>query len=160
MENEIKIDLGCGRMKGDGFIGVDIIQLFDGHNKEMVDVVLDIEKDAWPWADDSVTEIRAYSVLEHLDDLKRVLNECWRVLKPGAVLRGSVPICGTHSHWKDPTHKRCFVNATFDYFTGKSDWNPGAPGHPRYAYYGFKAWDMVEISDDGEIIQFVMKPQK
>lgn len=156
----IRLDIGCGRMKSDGCIGIDKTQCIDGNGTKIVDIVLDMEKDDLPYADGTVSEVYANSFLEHVDNLLHVMNECWRVLEPGGIFRGSVPVCGTDSHWKDPTHRRCFVKDTFSYFSGKSLWKEGSPSHPKYADYGFLAWDMLELKQIGDILYFKMKPQK
>lgn len=156
-----KIDLGCGRMKAHEHIGIDLVQCVDQSGKEIVDILMDFSKDPLPFDDSTVDEIKASSVLEHVDDFRFVLNECWRVLKPEGFIHGSVPVCGSVPHWQDPTHKRCFIKQTFGYFTGESLWKPGAPGHPKYADYGFNAWDLVgELFESRGVINFKMKPRK
>lgn len=163
MENKvIKLDLGCGRKKRDGFLGIDLVQFKDSRGENIVDYVFDIEHEPWPFEDNSVEEIQADNVLEHLDNLKYVLNQCHRVLKPGGVLIGMVPIAGSKNDFKDPTHRRHFNTQTFDYFTGRSEWNPGKPSHPRYADYGFLAWEYkrpLEVTDT-DMINFILTPQK
>ena len=60
---------------------------------EIVDFVGDV-CDMSQFADDSVNEIYACHVLEHLSyagPLQKALRECQRVLKPGGVFRFSVP---------------------------------------------------------------------
>jgi SAM-dependent methyltransferase len=163
MENGIKIDIGCGRNKPDGFIGIDIVQIIDGKNKKKVDIVMDIEKEALPFDDNSAIEIRAMNVLEHIADLKFVMNEFWRVLSPKGKFYGLVPIAGSNSDFKDPTHVRHFVKGTFDYFTGTNLAFPDQPSHPRYANYGFKPWNRIEITETHEgdhLIKFELTPRK
>lgn len=163
MPDTIKIDLGCGRRKADGFIGIDKVQIVDGKGVSIVDVVMDVSKDPLPYEDGTVDEILADSVLEHVDNFLFVINECYRVLKPGGILRGTVPVCGSKSHWKDPTHQRCFIEETFSYFTGNVDWAEAHPSRPKYAEYGIKPWNLVEElrrTNNGEIIAFKMTPQK
>jgi len=54
---------------------------------------MDLRKHDWPWADESVDGIASHHCFEHFDavDLQEVLRECYRILKPGGVLRCSVP---------------------------------------------------------------------
>lgn len=47
--------------------------------------------EALPYDDDSIDVITSYDVLEHVRDVKRVLDECHRVLKPGGVLFAVFP---------------------------------------------------------------------
>lgn len=97
----LKLDLGCGPNKREGFIGVDERQ-FDGK----VDVVTDLRK-KWPWKDDSVDEVVASHFLEHLDGMERVhfVNELYRVLKVGAKAQIVTPHWAAARAYGDLTHK-------------------------------------------------------
>lgn len=57
----VKLDIGCGANKQEGFIGMDIRQL-DG-----VDIVHNIEQYPWPFPDESVSLSVASHVLEHIN---------------------------------------------------------------------------------------------
>ncbi len=159
---ELKIDLGCGRMRKPGYIGIDIMPYVDGKGTQVVDIVRDVEKQGLPFCDNSADSIIANSVLEHFVDLEFVLNECWRVLKPGGILEGTVPMAGTDGAWRDPTHRRFFTESTFDYFTGVNLAKPELPAHPRYARYGFYPWNRIEVvrPNNNGCINFKMTPRK
>lgn len=60
--------------------------------------------------------IRCHQVLEHLREVIPLMNDCFEVLKPGAIMEISVPLAGTDPFWQDPTHVRGFIRRTFDYF--------------------------------------------
>ena len=94
----IKIDLGCGANKKEGFIGIDI------YNEKGVDIVLDLNNSKLPFEDNSVEEIYSSHFFEHVDSVENTLSECVRVLKKGGKLRIIVP------HYSNPysyhfTHK-------------------------------------------------------
>lgn len=100
-ESSLKIDLGCGPRKKEGFIGCDLIK-FKG-----VDKVFDIGKVKWPFKDSSVDEVYASHFLEHLTAVERIhfVNELQRVLKKGATATIVVPHwCSTRAYG-DPTHQ-------------------------------------------------------
>jgi len=158
----LKISIGCGRLRDAGFIGVDITQYIDGKGNECVDIVRDIEKHGLPFCDNSAIEIKADNILEHIGDLEFVLNECWRVLKPDGVLYGTVPTAGSNGSFRDPTHKRFFLVDTFEYFCGVSEANPELPKKPKYARYGFMPWNKIEVirPDDNGSIKFKLSPRK
>jgi predicted SAM-dependent methyltransferase len=80
----VKLNLGAGIHRPKGYHTVDL------HH---ADTVMSVADFPWPWADDSVSEILASHVLEHVDRHAAiaVLAECWRVLRPGGVLRLAVP---------------------------------------------------------------------
>lgn len=65
------------------------------------------------FADSSVDEVYASHVLEHLgfrEELPRALKEIWRVLKPGGILKISVPdfdtLCYLVTHQKVPKEQK------------------------------------------------------
>lgn len=64
----------------------------------------------------SVEGIRCHQVLEHLREVIPLMNDCYKVLKPGGIMEISVPLAGTDAFWQDPTHVRGFIRRTFDYF--------------------------------------------
>lgn len=101
MSESIKLDIGCGKSKQAGFVGVDSIAF------DVVDHVLDVRQTPWPWADESVDEIYTSHFVEHLEREEWVpfFNECYRVLKKGAKLRMIVPHWSHDCAWGDPTHK-------------------------------------------------------
>lgn len=110
----LKLDIGCGDNKMDGHIGMDIFKA------PGVDVVHDMRKFPWPFEDNTFTLISASHVLEHIprEDLMfvKVMNECWRVLKPDGQMRIASPYGGSTLFWADPTHVNGMVPQTFHYF--------------------------------------------
>jgi len=78
----MRLNLGCGNKKIDGFIGVDI---------KDADVVADIRK--LPYEDNSVDEIMAIHVCEHFykHEILSVLKEWKRVLKPDGIMVLELP---------------------------------------------------------------------
>ena len=81
----MKLNLGCGSTEIEGHIGIDIIDY--GHN-----IVRDLRRGI-PFFDESMVEITAKHFLEHLeqDDVIFMIDECWRVLRPGGKLIIEVP---------------------------------------------------------------------
>jgi len=111
----ILLDIGCGTNKqGPGWVGIDQKQYGD------VDIVWDIEKTPWPLKDESVLVATASHVLEHIDPHKgvfiNVMDEIWRVLKPGCQFAFVVPYAGSPGFWQDPTHCNGISEATMYYF--------------------------------------------
>ena len=159
MENEIKLNLGSGYKPKKNYINIDCVQLVDPKIGNMVDLILDLEKDKLPFEDNSVDEILAENILEHIENLKLLMNECNRVLKPDRKLIGIVPIAGSNASFKDPTHKRFFVLDTFTYFIGEHTHFKNKPSRPKYADYGFIAWDYDYIKKDEneDLINFSLK---
>lgn len=97
----VKLDLGCGTKKLDGFHGVDV-RAFPG-----VDTVLNLGTQPWPWEDGSVDEAHSSHTVEHLTWPERVhfFNELGRVLKQGGTAKIIVPHWNSARFYGDPTHK-------------------------------------------------------
>lgn len=137
MSDVIRLNLGCADRIYTGFIGVDI------HPGPAVDQVADLAG-PWPWETDSITEVMALDVCEHIGDCDHVsqwgcsrchrhrepflltrhplgrihfMNELWRVLKPGGLARIETPNASHGSGFvQDPTHVMPYCLSTFRYF--------------------------------------------
>jgi SAM-dependent methyltransferase len=158
---QIKINLGCGRQRKYGYIGIDQIQYVDKKSNEMVDRIVDIEKSKLPFEDDRIDEILADNIFEHLGDgFIHALNECHRVLRPTGKLVGTVPLAGTKEDFQDITHKRHFIEESFGYLTGKNKAMDNRPSHPRYADYGVLPWKKNELFVKNNLIYFNLSPKK
>lgn len=88
----IVVDVGCGNRKKAGRIGIDRVDL------EGVDIVADLEQGLQFFPDASVDEIHCRSVLEHVEDMKGLLGEMLRVLKP----QGQAHIFGRITRIRSP----------------------------------------------------------
>lgn len=118
----MKLDLGCGSRKQDGFTGVDAIA-FEG-----VDIVADLRKD-WSFAEDnSVDEAYCSHFVEHLTGLERVhfCNELYRVLKPGAKATLIAPHWSSCRAYGDFTHQWPPISEFWFYYLSK-EWRLGDP---------------------------------
>lgn len=108
-----KINLGGGQHKKEGFTTIDI------RTYPEVDIVADLEKGI-PLPNDSVEEVLALSILEHINDTCFVMEEIYRVCKKDAVVTITVPYVKSTAAFKDPTHRRFFCEKTFEYFDKRS----------------------------------------
>jgi SAM-dependent methyltransferase len=119
----VKLDIGCGKNKREGFIGVDQFPM------ENVDIVLDVVKDTWPWADGEVEEIHCSHFIEHLSAKDRVvfMNNAYRVLKPEGKITIIVPHWASNRAYGDFTHQWPPVSEMWFFYLNK-DWrNANAP---------------------------------
>lgn len=110
----MKLNLGCGERKVEGFIGVDKIKT------KAVDKVWDLNVFPYPFSDNSVAEVFMDNVLEHLEDVILTMEEIYRISKPGAKIKINVPYFKSNSAFTDPTHKHFFTENSFKYFDKKS----------------------------------------
>lgn len=93
--------MGSGRTRYDGFLNCDHDSNCDA------DYVFDAERDIWPFDDNTVDEIRAYHILEHMGDgYFHFLKEMYRVCKHLAVIDIKVPHHRHDNFYHDPTHCR------------------------------------------------------
>ena len=92
----MKVDIGCGRNKAPGFVGLDI-GAYEG-----VDIICDVRQGI-PLPDKSVDELRAINMLEHLHEVQVLLDEIVRVCKPGAPIFFQVPDV-QHERFHMPMH--------------------------------------------------------
>jgi SAM-dependent methyltransferase len=86
----LKIDLGCGNAKREGFLGLDN---FPG---EQVDHVLDLTADRFPFDDDSVDAVFSAHFLEHIEEPNHVFAEIGRVCRDGASIEFWTPYAWTN----------------------------------------------------------------
>ena len=105
----LKIDLGGGFNKPDGYLSLDI---------KNGDIEGDLNK-KWQLEDNSVGVIRAHDIFEHLKDKQHVMSECWRVLADGGFLMVQVPSTSGKGAFQDPTHISYWNNNSFWYWTRK-----------------------------------------
>ncbi len=81
----LKIELGCGGAKREGFIGLDWVSAPD------VDFVLDLTKDRLPFADKTVDHVFSAHFLEHIPAPNHVFEEIARVCRDGAKIEFWTP---------------------------------------------------------------------
>lgn len=107
------LDLGCGSNKYPGSIGVD-----RNRSEKDADVIVDVETTPLPFPDNYFDEVRCNQFLEHVRNIYVVMDETYRVLKPGGSFYITVPYYTSIHQSQDPTHVRAFSEATFDPNTG------------------------------------------
>lgn len=105
-----KLHLGCGHLIKEGWVNHDLVAL------PGVDVVHDLRVFPWPFADGQFDEVFAENVFEHLRDTTRVMEEVYRITKPGAGVFIGVPFWNSFEAWGDPTHERLFSEDVFEFF--------------------------------------------
>ena len=119
-----KLHLGCGKDIKRGFVNLDCVKL------PGVDVIHNLNKFPWPFKDNSFDYILSISVLEHLDNLIKVIEEIHRICNNNAIIEINVPHFSSLGAYQDPTHKNFFTYYTFDYF--KEDFNYNFYSNSRF----------------------------
>jgi len=108
--DEKKLNLACGQNKIEGFFGIDIA------DTDAADAIMDLEKYPWNIESESAEEIVCNHYVEHVDDLIKFMDECYRILKTDGKLRIVAPYYTSIRCWQDPTHKRAISEASFFYY--------------------------------------------
>lgn len=162
----LKLDLGCGGKKKEGFHGV------DQYSMEGVDTVLDIGASVWPWEDASVDEANCSHFVEHLNAQQRVhfYNELGRVLKPGAKATIVVPHWCSNRAYGDPTHQWPPVSEMSFYYLSQAwrdsqaphtdkKWNAQGFSCNLEATWGYSFGPEIGVRNH-EFIQFALQNYK
>ena len=107
---KVVVELGCGPRKKEGAISIDRVDLPN------VDIVADLENGLSFLPNNSVDEIHCRSILEHIENLEKLMREITRVLKSSGTAHVFVPHFSNPYYYSDYTHKRFFGLYTFYYF--------------------------------------------
>ncbi|MFA5139627.1 MAG: methyltransferase domain-containing protein [Elusimicrobiota bacterium] len=122
MVEERVLDLGCGNRKRPGAMGVD-------HNPEsQADVIHSLDVFPYPFQTARFDTIIADNVLEHLEDIPRVMEELHRICRPGGRVKIVAPYFRAPWSFIDPTHKHHFTVDSFSYFD---------PAHAHHRLFGY-----------------------
>lgn len=113
----MKLNLGCGPNKLPGYVNVD--------KQGEADLRHDLEQFPWPWASNTVDEVLASHVLEHLGHTPGVfigvMKELYRVCRGGAHVRIIVPHPRHDDFLSDPTHVRPVTPMTLALFSRRQN---------------------------------------
>jgi len=107
-----QINLGCGNRHIEDFVNID----FDSACQP--DLLCDVTE-GLPIDDNSVDVVRAFDFLEHIPLGKTifVIDEIWRVLKPGGIFEHFTPSTDGRGAFMDPTHLSFWNINSWLYFT-------------------------------------------
>ncbi len=105
------LDVGCGRTKFPGAMGIDIRSQLSH-----ADVFHDLDQVPWPLETAEFDLVVMRHCLEHLRDVFNIMDELYRILTPGGRLVIEVPHfswCGAYQH---PGHIHFFSAGSLDFF--------------------------------------------
>lgn len=147
----MKLHLGCGNKKIDGFINIDIRYL---PNVDDIDNIKYLRK----YKPNSIDEIYSSHTLEHFGrwEYKQVLIRWYELLKPDGVLRLAVPnfesICEYYTKTKDLKSLIGLLyggqDYTENYHYNTFDFNSLKEDLTNIGFYDIKLWDNKEILID------------
>lgn len=128
----LRLDMGCGLGRQEGFYGIDRRAL------ETVDLVHDLEDPPYPLPDECCQVMLASHVVEHLKPwlLVDIMNEWWRLMVPEATLMIATPYYTSPGFAQDPTHVHGWSEITPYYFD---------PDAPLYGIYQPRPWKILKV---------------
>lgn len=132
----LRLNLGCGSKRVPGYVGVDIGE------GSAVDVRMDVMDYLRSLAPHSVQQIYSAHFLEHVEarDLRPMLLEFDRVLRPGGGIQVIVPHYSNPYFYSDPTHRMFFGVHTFSYFCDRSCLRRRVP-----RYTEIPGWSLLDV---------------
>jgi SAM-dependent methyltransferase len=125
-EDTVSIDLGCGEKPRNPFQSKAIygIDFFEDASKGILSADLAVE--AIPFNNNQIDYITAFDFIEHIPRVAYtpnrrfpfvdLLNEVWRVLKPGGLFLSSTPIYPFVEAFQDPTHVNIITSNTLEHY--------------------------------------------
>jgi SAM-dependent methyltransferase len=124
LEGKTILHMGCGETRVENAVNVDYIKT------DATDVVFNLETVPWDWAPDEFFEhIEAVDIIEHFVHVIPVINEMYRVLKPGGTIHIHTTHWQTPNSFTDPSHFHYFTEHSFDY------WDPATFMGGKYGWY-------------------------
>jgi ubiquinone/menaquinone biosynthesis C-methylase UbiE len=146
----MKLDIGSGRVTLKGY------KTLDNDKSVNADYCADIEE-TLPFKDNSIEEIRAYSVLEHIktENKVKVMSELYRILKPGGILEIQVPIAGTPQSFQDPTHLSFWNRNSFWYFIKGNGFHESFK--KKYSQYNVPGFKKIKDETDKYIYRITLE---
>lgn len=135
MSDPIRLNLGCGYQRMDGYVNIDCREL------PGVDLVHNVANNL-PFADGSVEEVYCRDFLEHIPIGRTiyVISEIWRVLISEGKFEHITPSTDGRGAFQDPTHISFWNRNSWFYYT-----------HPTYrGLYDIQANFRIQSLEDHE----------
>lgn len=110
------LDVGCGRNKTPGAIGIDRRIQKDQPQQNVADIDHDLTKFPWPIEDNAFDLIICQHVIEHLPDTVKTIEEMNRIVKPGGKIFLETPHYTWFEAYRHYEHCHMFSFGSFDYF--------------------------------------------
>jgi predicted SAM-dependent methyltransferase len=148
MNEVIGLNLGCGNRRIGNCINVDL------RKTDITDMNFNANEMPYPFENERFEIIFALDIIEHLDDVMKVMEELHRILKPGGVIHIRTTAWDTEQSYRDPTHKHWFTLQTFDVF------DPTKQFGRDYHWYTQKKLRVLEARRDGEELVFELYKSK
>lgn len=107
------LDVGCGRNKAAGAIGVDI------DRNSNADIIFNLDQSIYPFKSNIFDVVICQDVVEHVENLRRFFDEIHRISKAGTLVKIRTPHYSSWYAYNDPTHRHYFGYRVFEHFCSK-----------------------------------------
>ena len=124
------LEIGVGMAKISGVFTIDI------NPSVNPDILHDLDKFPWPIDDSSYDVVVMFSVVEHLSQPIKAIEECYRILKSSGKIYILTPHFSDAGSYIDPSHKWHLSGRSFDYFI------PGTALYNEYSFYSFAQFNL------------------
>ena len=102
-----KLNFGCGNDIMEGWDNIDI------QKGQKIMKNFDFDKFPYPIKDNTYDYVYTSCVLEHLNDVEKVISELWRISKPEGIIHIVVPHYTNKGAYSDLQHKHFFNEVAF-----------------------------------------------
>lgn len=122
LKGKLVLEIGAGPTRRPG------VTTLDFNTSVSPDILHDLDTLPWPVSDSYFDAVYMFSIIEHVSEPIKVIEECHRILKPNGKIYLLTPHFSSTASYTDLTHRWHFSSRTFDYFMADT---------PIYADYGF-----------------------
>lgn len=162
--------LGCGsnrdkKLHRQGHSEWSGLVTLDHEPRHKPDYVHDLNE-TLPFEDDSADEIHIYECLEHLgkqgdyEFFFKQFSDFWRVLKPGGILFGTVPLPTSVWAWGDPSHTRVLPKESFTFLNQPAYEQVGKTAMSDFRSIYKADFDILLLNESGECLEFALQAIK
>jgi len=144
------LNLGCG----DNPITetTETVWNVDYRETPIVDEILDITDIPWRFPGGEFSSIYALDVIEHVQDVVAIIDECWRVLEDNGNLYIQTVHWRSSDAYTDITHHHAFTEMSMNYF------DPRTMHGQKYSYYTQRKWHILDVGmRDGQLFFHMQK---
>lgn len=163
--------LGCGssrvkKLNLEGRAEWSALTTLDHNADHCPDVVHDMGVLPLPFDDDTAEEIHAYECLEHVGQQGNYrfffaqFADFWRILKPGGVVMGTVPLPSSVWAWGDPSHTRVIPKESFTFLHQPAYEQVGRTAMSDFRFCYRADFDIIHMAENGEVLEFALRAVK
>jgi len=164
--------IGCGgsavkKLCWDGRSEWAALTTLDNNPAHKPDVVHDLNVLPLPFGDATFDEIHAYEVLEHCGtqgDYKFFFaqwSDFWRILKPGGLFFGTVPLPSSPWAWGDPSHTRVLPKECLTFLSQREyERQVGVTAMSDFRWLYKADFEAVYMAEQGDVLAFALRANK